>query len=100
MNTFIPKSKLYVITKSGIDLGKVSSVEVDVASGRITSFFVASSHMIPRLLESELIISWHQVIDWDQDKIIVDDMVVPAEAKNIALNQASSKKAGAHFKEV
>ncbi len=79
-------------------MGKVTSIEIDSATGRITSFYVSSSHVIPRLLESELIISWHQVIDWNKDKIIVADTAVPAEAKNIAL--ATTKKAGAHLKEL
>lgn len=100
MNTFIPKSKLCAVTKTGIDLGKVTSIDIDAATGRITSFYVASTHVIPRLLESELIISWHQVIEWDEDKIIVADTVVPAEAKNIALAPSPSKKAGAHLKEI
>jgi sporulation protein YlmC with PRC-barrel domain len=99
MNTFTPKSKLCAFTKSGIDLGKVVLIEVDPATGRITSFFISSSHVIPRLLEAELIVSWNQVIDWDQEKIIVADAAVPAEAKNIALAPNPSKKAGAHLKE-
>lgn len=95
MNSFSPKSKLIAMTKSGIDLGKVSSVKIDTTTGKIISFSVASAHVIPRLLDSELIISWSQVIDWNQDNIIVADAVVTAEAKNLAL--APSKKAGAHL---
>lgn len=79
-------------------MGKVASIEIDPATGRITSFHVSSSHVIPRLLESELIISWHQVIDWNKDKLIVADTAVPADAKNIAM--APTKKAGAHLKEI
>ena len=98
MNTFTPKSKLCALTKSGINLGKVVLIKIDPATGRIASFYVSSSHVLPRLLESELIISWNQVIEWNQDKIIVTDTVVPAEAKKISI--APSKKAGAHLSEL
>jgi sporulation protein YlmC with PRC-barrel domain len=98
MQNFSPKSKLVVITKSGIDLGKVSSIEINTTTGKIESFHVASSHVISRLLDTDLIVGWNQVIVWEEDKIIVGDAVVPAEAKNIAI--APSKKAGAHLSEM
>lgn len=98
MQVFYPKSKLYAQTKSGIDLGKVVAVEIDELSGKIQSFHVASSHVLPRLLDSELIIGWKQIIDWQDDKIIVTDTVVPSESRNIAM--ASSKQIGAQLKDI
>jgi len=98
MNAFLPKSKLQAITKSGINLGKVSSIEIDTRTGRIQSFNVTSSHVIPRLLDEELLIGWDQIIDWKDEVIMVADAVVPSGAKNIALSQA--KKMGAHLSEI
>jgi len=100
MFSFTPKSKLLVATKSGIDLGKVASVEIDPLTGKISVFRVSSSHVIPRLLDGEFMIIWNQVIDWQDNTIIVSDTVVPAEAKNLAMVQTPTANTGAHFKEM
>jgi len=98
MRVFYPKYKLYAQTKSGVDLGKVIAVEIDESNGKIASFHVASSHVLPRLLDSSLIINWKQVIDWRDKMIIVTDAVLPAESKNIAI--ASSEQIGARLKDI
>jgi len=95
MTLFTSKHRLTVITVSGTELGRVSCVDIDEATGRIQTFFVASSHMIPRLMDRELSIAWEQVIDWKDDKLIVADTVVPVQAANIAL--AADTGPGAHL---
>jgi sporulation protein YlmC with PRC-barrel domain len=100
MFSFIPKSKLLVATKSGLNLGKVTSVEIDSLTGKISAFHVSSSHVIPRLLDGELVINWTQVVDWQDNTIIVSDTAVPAEAKNLAMAQTPTTNTGAHFKEL
>jgi sporulation protein YlmC with PRC-barrel domain len=100
MFTFTPKSKLLVSTKSGINLGKVASVKIDSLTGKISAFHVSSAHVIPRLLDGELVIDWKQVIDWQDNVIIVSDTAVPAEARNLAMAQTPTTNTGAHFKEL
>lgn len=97
MFTFSPKSKLSARTKSGILLGRVTLVRINPDDGKITEFCIASTHVIPRLLDQELIIGWNQVLDWRDDEIIVADAAVPAEAVKIALSRAPEMPA--HFSE-
>ncbi|GEM_PF-1195382 len=97
---FTPKSKLLVATKSGIDLGRVASIEVDPLIGKISIFHISSSHVIPRLLDEELIVTWNQVIDWQDNIIIVSDTAVPSDIKNLAMAQTSGSNIGANFKEL
>ncbi len=97
MFRFAPKSRLTARIKSGQILGRVISIEVDPATGRIEHFVVASQYVLPRLLDKTLIIAWSQVIEWKEDEIIVADAVLPIGVSAIAF--ASPQAPSANMKE-
>ncbi len=97
MFNFTPKSRLTARIKSGQVLGRVISIEVDPATGRIEHFVVASQYVLPRLLDKTLIVAWSQVIEWKEDEIIVADAVLPVGASSIAF--ASPQVPNANMKE-
>ncbi|MFZ6015717.1 MAG: PRC-barrel domain-containing protein [Patescibacteria group bacterium] len=97
MFLFSPKSKLSARTKSGIFLGRVNRIAINPDDGRIREFIISSHHVIPRLLNNELIIAWNQILDWQEDEIIVADAAVPAEAAKVAFSQISGAQTTAHL---
>ena len=68
--------KLPVETRSGQKLGVVVSFELDSERQSILRYVVKPA-MVPRLLANELIISATQVISLTNEKMLVDDAVLP-----------------------
>jgi sporulation protein YlmC with PRC-barrel domain len=62
-------------TKSGIVLGKVMDLEIDIDKCELVKFIVAKSIIAKSILQEELIIDRSQVIEINEKEIIVDDLV-------------------------
>ncbi len=73
-----------VFTRSGRMLGKLASIDVDADTGHLASIRV-SSGLVKGLLAKELVITWGEVIEMHEEKIIVADASVPIGATMAAL---------------
>ena len=62
-------------TKSGIVLGKVMDLEIDIDKCELVKFIVAKSIIAKSILQEELIIDRSQVVEINEKEIIVDDLV-------------------------
>lgn len=71
---------LPVFTKSGQRVGKISGVFIDATAHVVTHYAVTKSRTLSRLLPAELLVQPPQVISLDQEKMVVQDAVVEAEA--------------------
>jgi sporulation protein YlmC with PRC-barrel domain len=69
---------LRVETVSGRELGILLSFDVDIKNHLVEKYYVGASGVIKRLLNinAPLIISPNQIISFDNEKIIVSDLVV------------------------
>ncbi len=93
MPAFQPKNKITAKTKSGIDLGKVVYVEIDILTGKIDAFYISSLHVLPRLFDNLLMVKWNQVVRWEKDTLIVTDTILPRTAKNTVISPSNPETA-------
>lgn len=75
---------LPVRTRSGLAIGKVASLDVDMDTGRIVTFYVKSGNLVTGLLADELMVSWASVIELTAEALMVADNTVPAGATLLA----------------
>ncbi len=81
---------LPVTTKSGQDLGKVGSFDVDADTGQVQTFHVKTRGLVKGLLEEELLVAWSQVIEINEDRMVVADASVPQGARALAARPVES----------
>ena len=67
---------LNVKTKSGKELGVVCDFEFDGEQHTIVGYYIKKSKLLPDFVSDELIIRPKQIIKIDQEKMIVDDMLI------------------------
>lgn len=67
---------LPVETKSGDKLGKITGFTIDPSSHRITEYSVKPHPSLPKIIEQELLIGADQVLSLDNEKMVVDDLVI------------------------
>jgi uncharacterized protein YrrD len=72
--------KIRVETLSGQFLGYVSDFEMETDTGVIEKYYVKSSYLMAGLFEGKLLIHKSQIINFDDEKIIVEDKVIKAKA--------------------
>lgn len=80
---------LEVITESGQDLGTVSHFDIDIDTHSISTYYIASDHIIKRFLkwENDLMISPKQVVSISDIAMVVNDNVLKAsDLKTIKLS--------------
>lgn len=65
-----------VETQSGLFLGYIVGFELETDNGAIEKYYVRSKMVISGLWEKSLIINKAQIINFDEDKMVVDDAVV------------------------
>lgn len=70
--------KMHVYTTSGKHVGKIKDISFDLDSGMIKEYLVHS------LLQKSYTIAREQVVRYEEDRIIVDDMVSIDEESRIA----------------
>ena len=78
MRAFIKKNLLGlpVETKSGMNLGKLMDVELDVDSHLALNYHVQASQILPGFLSKKIIVGRHQVVAITAEKIVVEDNIV------------------------
>ena len=86
-------TNLPVITKSGQDLGKIGSFDIDADSGRLTTMHVKTRGLVKGLLDTDLRVDWSQVVTIDEDKVVVSDATVPGGVKALAAQVAGNASA-------
>ncbi len=73
-------NNLPVYTKSQDFLGRVSGFELDSSTHQIINYKIGSSSRLRSLLgEQQLIISYQDVLEIKEDKMIVNDTVIKEE---------------------
>ncbi|MBI5654912.1 PRC-barrel domain-containing protein [Candidatus Uhrbacteria bacterium] len=85
-----------VRTKAGQLVGKLSSLEIDSETGRISLLRVRVRGMVPGLLDDEAFVAWSQVVSMSEKEIVVVDASVPATAR---LAKSDFAAPSAHLKE-
>ena len=83
-----------VFTKSGNKLGKLIGFMLDVNHHVVQQYIVARSRSLSRIVSGELLISPSQVISLDDEKMIVDDMVLVLDAAEVAARRPESAMNG------
>ena len=69
-----------VETRSGRAVGKVSSFDLDAATGRLMDLRVKARG----LMSGELFIAWDAIIELTPEKVIVSDSAIPAGFETLA----------------
>lgn len=87
--------KVIVETQSGQFLGYIVGFEVETDTGVIEKYFVKSKIILASLWENSLLINKFQIINFDEDKMVVDDAVVKAGASKIRKLAGVEKLEGA-----
>lgn len=84
---------LPVKTQSGEWLGKLQSLDIDVASGAIVALHVRSHELVSRLRGAEFLIAWSEVIEVTPEWILVMDAAVTDKTEATALASATATSA-------
>lgn len=85
---------LPVVTKGGINLGKVHSLDIDTENGRIAVFRVKTGNLVKGLLEDDALVDWSQVVEMTKDQLIVSDAAVPNAERVLASARMEGASAG------
>ncbi|USN53450.1 MAG: PRC-barrel domain-containing protein [Candidatus Nomurabacteria bacterium] len=75
---------LPVETKSGQALGHIDDIELDPMTQQVLRYYVKSGHLVAALLQKELIVAAEQVLSITEEKMVVDDLVLPQADEGIA----------------
>ncbi len=68
--------KVAVETQSGQFLGYVSDFELETDNGMIEKYYVKNKNLIGGLFEGKLVINKSRIINFDEEKMIVEDSVI------------------------
>ncbi len=79
---------LPVYTESGQHLGRVIDFELDSATHTIERYCVGSRDVIKELLQETLLVSAEQVVSISDEKMIVEDTVVPLQHEKEVIKKA------------
>jgi len=72
--------KIAVETQSGQFLGYISDFELETDTGIIEKYYIKSNNLISGLWEGKLLINRNQIINFDLEKMIVEDGVIKEKA--------------------
>lgn len=78
---------LPVRTQGGTPVGKVSSLDLDSETGRLTALRIKARGLVPGLLDTELSVSWGQIVEITAEEVVVHDGSVPIGAQAIAMRE-------------
>ncbi|HOY56052.1 MAG TPA: PRC-barrel domain-containing protein [bacterium] len=91
---------LPVETVGGHQLGWVESFVVDIDSQSILEYIVKSSNLVQKIVTNKLVISRGQVVDINEEKLIVDDLVIGEKEKTKKKIAKQKIAQGAAMKEI
>jgi uncharacterized protein YrrD len=72
--------KVRVETQSGQFLGYVSDFELETDTGVVEKYYIKSNYLMAGLFEGKLLINKSQIINFDDEKMVVDDNIVKEKA--------------------
>jgi hypothetical protein len=75
--------KVMVETQGGQFLGQVVGFELETDTGVIEKYFVKAKMALANLFENSLIINKSQIINFDAEKMVVEDAVVMIQNNKI-----------------
>jgi hypothetical protein len=75
--------KVAVETQSGQFLGYIIGFEMETDTGVIEKYYVKGKMMLAGLWENSLLINKSQIINFDNEKMVVDDAVVKVKVSKI-----------------
>ncbi len=96
-------ARAMVRTVSGVQVGKLASIDLDGESGKLIAIRVAPRGVVSGLLSEELVIAWQYVVSMDEEEIIVEDASVHSSAKQFVSNLNASFKSipsGTHLEPI
>lgn len=73
---------LSVETRSRVSLGTITALEVDTVTHEIVHYIVARHGLIPGLFKKTLLIAPRQVISITEERMVVEDLLIPSEERN------------------
>jgi len=76
-----------VETRSGLSVGKVGSFDLEAETGRLSVMRVQVPRMLAGLISDELLVAWDAIIELNNDKVVIADTAVPAQARHLAQAQ-------------
>jgi sporulation protein YlmC with PRC-barrel domain len=79
---------LPVLTKSGIKVGRLASLDIDADSGKLTAIRVRIPGAVPHLMDREIIVNWPQIVSLSEKEAVIADAVVPVGSKLLAKGAA------------
>jgi len=79
-----------VFTERGISVGKISSFILDADTGKLIEILVSHRGIISGLLSDELIVPWNAIVEMSQERVVILDTSIPAEARTLAKQPITS----------
>jgi len=77
-------------TQSGQFLGYIADFELETDTGIIEQYYIKSNNLISGLWEGKLLINKNQIINFDENKMVVEDNVLKEKAQKKALSKAEN----------
>jgi hypothetical protein len=75
--------KVMVETQSGRFLGYIVGFEVETDTGVIEKYWVKGKFALANLWDNNIVINKTQIINFDEEKMVVDDAVVKAKVSKV-----------------
>jgi uncharacterized protein YrrD len=75
--------KVMVETQSGRFLGYIVGFEVETDTGVIEKYWVKGKFAMANLWDNNILINRNQIINFDDEKMVVDDAVVKAKVSKV-----------------
>lgn len=73
-----------VKTKSGTNIGKVASFDLDADTGNLCVLHVKTTRLVPGLLDDEVFVPWAAVVRMSEEEVIIQDGVVDPSRASLA----------------
>jgi sporulation protein YlmC with PRC-barrel domain len=73
-----------VHTKSGEQVGKVASFDLDALTGHLQSMHVKTRGIMAGVMSEDIMVPWDAIIEMSKEKVVVRDGVVPIKGAAIA----------------
>ncbi len=83
-----------VETRSGERVGKVTSFDLDDATGRLVAMRVKSRGLVSGLIADEMIVAWDAIIELSPSKVVIADGAVKIGATQLTQAKQAIPTAG------
>lgn len=83
---------LPVFTQSNQSLGKISGIEIDTETQKISYYHIKSNSLITNIFAKELVVAAKQVISISEEKMIVEDLIIKEKEAVFSTSQLAKNK--------